>query len=68
MSSGTGSCRHCGVYVAAVMDAVCTLNVNTLEDRARFSQQPLVRDYGGELVEERIRRRRATWTPMVIET
>ena len=63
-------CRTCGVFVAAV----CTiegltngvLNANVLGERTAFTR-PLVRvDFDGESVEDRMARRRRSWTPVVI--
>ena len=59
-------CGRCGVYVAAVMateaGAVATLNVNTLDERAAFTQAPVVVDYGGETEQQRKLRRAERWT------
>lgn len=61
-------CRHCGVYVAAVIEVdgerFATVNVNALEDAGTFSKPPQAVDYGEESEEERIARRRAKWTPV----
>ncbi len=59
-------CGRCGVYVAAVMStdvgAVATLNVNTLDDRAAFTQSPVPVDYSGETEQQRKLRRAERWT------
>jgi hypothetical protein len=59
-------CRHCGVYVAAVMDGLSTINVNALDDRDRFTQPATGKDYDNEPADQRMARRRADWTPTVI--
>ncbi len=63
-------CRRCGVYVAAVCDidgaAYATLNLNVLDERARFTGSPTRVDYDREAVEERLARRRRAWTPAVV--
>jgi hypothetical protein len=59
-------CGRCGVYVAAVMSseagAVATLNVNTLDDRAAFTQPPEAVDYAFETEQQRRLRRAERWT------
>ena len=59
-------CRRCGVYVAAVMDGLSTINVNGLDDSHHFTQPATSLDDGGESMDQRIARRRASWTPTVI--
>lgn len=63
-------CRRCGVYVAAACEidgaTYATLNLNVLEDRARFSATAARTDYSRETVEERVARRRRAWTPAVV--
>jgi hypothetical protein len=59
-------CRHCGVYVAAVMEGLSTINVNVLDDREVFTQVAASQDYDGELADQRTARRRANWTPTII--
>lgn len=60
-------CRHCGVYVAAVMGEgagiVSTLNVIGLRMENFFDIEEAPMDYGAETTEERIARRYARWTP-----
>jgi hypothetical protein len=63
-------CRRCGVYVGAVCETTSGLravvNVNCLEDRARFTQTPASPDYHGEPTEARLGRRAANWMPAVV--
>jgi hypothetical protein len=63
-------CARCGVYVGAFMDdaagALAVLNLNALDDRARFVQPAQPMDYDGEALEDRRARRRARWTPAVL--
>lgn len=60
-------CRHCGVYLAAVMQegesAWSVVIVNALEERARFTAPVRPVDYDAEDEAGRRRRRRARWTP-----
>jgi hypothetical protein len=61
-------CRACGVFVAAYMPepALAVVNVNVLDARAAFLANPLqVVDLDGESLDERLRRRRARWTPVL---
>jgi hypothetical protein len=60
-------CRRCGVYVAAVMDGLSTINVNVLDDSHRFTQPAASRDYDGEAMDRRVARRRANWTPTSVQ-
>ncbi len=59
-------CARCGVFVAAVCftddKAYATVNLNALDDRARFGPGTPV-DLEGEDVSGRIARRKAKWTP-----
>jgi hypothetical protein len=63
-------CRRCGVFVAAVCDlegaTYATLNLNVLEQRARFTSAPAPVSYDREPAEERLARRRRAWTPAFI--
>jgi hypothetical protein len=63
-------CRTCGVYVAAVCSidgaTYATLNANTLEDRAAFTQRPSPVSYDAETAAERLARRRRAWTPATV--
>lgn len=64
-------CGRCGAYVAAVMadgdTAFATVNANVLELPEDFGRPPVARSYEGESAEGRRVRRRAAWTPAVIE-
>ena len=64
-------CARCGVYVGAVMHhdgaGFAVLNVHALDDRARFTQPPQPMDYDGEDLPTRLARRRARWTPAVVQ-
>ena len=71
--SGTAEfllCRRCGVYLGAVCDTPAglraTINTNSLDDRARFTQTATAVDHDGEPLEDRIARRARTWTPAVL--
>lgn len=60
-------CRRCGVYLAMLMleggGAWTTINIDALDERARFTRQPEPRDFSGEALEGRRERRKARWTP-----
>ncbi|GAB4529646.1 MAG: hypothetical protein Kow00133_18460 [Amphiplicatus sp.] len=60
-------CRHCGVYVAAVMGAgdkiVSTLNVAGLRMKAFLDVAEAPMEYGAETTDARIARRFQKWTP-----
>jgi len=60
-------CRHCGVYLAAVMQederAWSVVIVNVLDQRRRFARVPRPVDYDAEDVAARRQRRRERWTP-----
>src|SRR5207244_4509780 len=59
-------CARCGCYVGAVTSpdrALATVNLNVLDEAARFSQPPQPVSYDGEPSEQRRRRREAGWTP-----
>lgn len=56
-------CGRCGVFIGAFMDALAVLNLNALDDRARFVQPAQPMDYDGESLEQRLARRRERWTP-----
>ena len=63
-------CARCGVYVGAFMPeaeggvgGLAVLNLNALDERARFVQPAQPMDYDGEDLESRLARRRARWTP-----
>ena len=62
-------CRRCGVYVAAVTTddpprAIAI--VNALKDREQFIQTPVPSVYDAETREQRVERRRSTWTPVSV--
>jgi hypothetical protein len=63
-------CRRCGVYVAAVCATTAgdraVVNVNSLVDRAAFTQEPSTPDYAGETTEARLARRAANWMPAIV--
>ena len=60
-------CRRCGVYVGAVCETSggtrAVVNVNSLDDRASFTQVPSVSDYEGETTAARLSRRAVKWMP-----
>jgi hypothetical protein len=60
-------CRRCGVYIGAVCEteagARAVINVNCLDDRAAFSQQPTPVDHDDEATVNRLARRAVNWTP-----
>ena len=63
-------CKTCGIYIGAVCDTPdgprAVTNVNSLEDRAAFTQQPAHPNHDGEATEARMARRAANWTPAVL--
>ena len=74
---GTGTaafliCRRCGVYIGAVCDTPAglraTINTNSLDDRARFTQPAAAVDHDGEDLADRLARRACTWTPAVVHS
>jgi hypothetical protein len=60
-------CAYCGVYVAATISidgtTYSTINVNTLEPHGRFTRAATPVSYDGEAREQRVARRKQTWTP-----
>lgn len=60
-------CRRCGVYVAMLMlegeRAWTTLNIDAVDERARFTRPAEARDFSGESIAGRLERRKARWTP-----
>ena len=72
---GTGTaefliCKRCGVYIGAIDEAASgtrsVININFLEDRAAFTQQPIPVNRDGEAAGDRLARRAANWTPATI--
>jgi hypothetical protein len=65
-------CRDCGVYVAAVTtdggEPRAIVIVNALDDRPRFSREPVPMDYDAENREGRMARRQARWMPVEISS
>jgi hypothetical protein len=63
-------CGRCGVYVAAVLaeqgSSYATVNINTFESPALFTEPPALVSYDGETETDRRTRRRGTWTPAVL--
>jgi hypothetical protein len=63
-------CRRCGVFIAAVAEMPAgtraVVNVNCLNDRARFTSDPVLYDFEGETLETRSSRRAANWMPAFI--
>lgn len=63
-------CRECGVYVAAICgdddDARAIVIVNALDDRERFSREPIPVRYDAESREQRLARRRSVWMPIEV--
>lgn len=63
-------CRRCGVYIAMVLgDGIrtfSTINVDALDERARFSACPVPRDYAAETSKGRVERRRLQWCPTTL--
>ena len=63
-------CRHCGVYVAAVMESggrrYAVINVRALEAPPPGLPAPISRSLEGEPPAERTARRLQRWTPVVV--
>ena len=63
-------CRRCGVFIAAVAETTAgpraVVNVNCLNDRARFTSVPAVYDFEGETSETRSSRHAANWMSAII--
>ena len=61
-------CRHCGDYLAAVIQTEhgerATVNLERLEAPPQDLPEPQSISYAAETREERIRRRQAYWTPV----
>jgi hypothetical protein len=72
---GTGTaefviCKRCGVYIGAVGDSGAgmraVINTNCLDDRAAFTTAPNPTDHDGEVLQDRLARRAANWTPAIL--
>ncbi|MDX8524371.1 hypothetical protein RFM68_07625 [Mesorhizobium sp. MSK_1335] len=63
-------CRDCGVYVAAIAgagdEARAIVIVNALDERERFSREPVPVRYDTETRDQRLARRRGAWMPVEI--
>ena len=63
-------CRRCGVFIAAISDLKtkpsAVVNVNCLDDRARFTAEAKTHEFQGETLEARSSRRAANWMPAVV--
>jgi hypothetical protein len=63
-------CRRCGVFIAAAAGMTegirAVVNVNCLDDRARFTSVPTMHEFRGETIDSRSSRRAANWTPAVL--
>ena len=63
-------CRRCGVFIAAVAETTAgpraVVNVNCLNDRARFTSVSAVYDFEGETSETRSSRHAANWMSAII--
>ena len=64
-------CRNCGVYVAAVTTdgdkPRAIVIVNALDERDRFSREPIPVRYDAETREQRLARRRSAWMSVEIK-
>ena len=60
-------CRRCGVYIAMLMRegdrAWRPINIDALDERARFTRPAEPRDFSGEALDGRRARRKARWIP-----
>jgi hypothetical protein len=63
-------CRRCGVFIAAVAEMTeglrAVVNVNCLNDRARFTSVPTMHEFQGETIDSRLSRRAANWMPAIL--
>ena len=63
-------CRRCGVFIAAIAQTpagtCAVVNVNCLDDRERFTADPVLHDFEGETLETRSSRRATNWMPAII--
>jgi hypothetical protein len=60
-------CRECGDYVAAIMDDVGVVNVVAADIAVLAGREAEPVSYEAETVEAKRARRRARWTPLVLE-
>jgi hypothetical protein len=65
-------CRRCGVFAAAIAEMAegirAVVNVNCLDDRARFTSVPTMHEFEGETTDSRLSRRAANWMPAVFQS
>ena len=63
-------CRRCGVFIAAISGLetapIAVVNVNCLDDRARFTAPATMHEFQSETLEARTSRRAANWMPAVV--
>jgi hypothetical protein len=63
-------CRRCGVYIGAIGETAAGIravtNINCLDDRTAFTQQPDPIDRDDEVLGARLARRAANWTPATV--
>ena len=59
-------------FIAAVAEMTegvrAVVNVNCLNDRARFTSVPQMHEFQGETIESRLSRRAANWMPAILST
>jgi len=60
-------CRECGTYVASIMEDVAVVNAVGADIEVFAGRTPDPVDYENETIEAKRARRRAKWTPVVIE-
>lgn len=65
-------CRRCGVFIAVISNLKtaprAVVNVNCLDDRARFTAPATLHEFQGETLEARTSRRAVNWMPAVVRT
>jgi hypothetical protein len=78
--NGTGSTRAPAIFsfaaVAAVLSSLswrwanarAVVNVNCLDDRGRFTSDPIMHDFDAETIDNRSSRRAANWMSAVLST
>jgi hypothetical protein len=66
MSADFLICARCGVFVGAVSEDLAVINTLALDDRHRYTQPARAMDFDGESLEERLARRRVSWTPATV--